>query len=137
MVVYILVSYFKDRLTTHIYLLLGCMMPLWLNLDGKNYFDMTLCMSGVTILGVGDSMASWVGKTFGKVLWPATSKSLIGTCAAIFSVLLVLFPFTRLCLSTIVSTSLIAYIEAGTKQIDNLILPLYFFSSIIIYSTTL
>ena len=65
----------KNRLMlTHLYLLLGCSMPVCLTfilLDGgfMNGEHMVFAYSGIMILGVGDTAAALYGKEFGVSLW--------------------------------------------------------------------
>ncbi|RUO95322.1 hypothetical protein BC936DRAFT_144457, partial [Jimgerdemannia flammicorona] len=45
-------------------------------------------LSGILALGLGDSMASIVGKYLGRHRWPGTNKTVEGTAAYVASVLL-------------------------------------------------
>ncbi|KAG7089841.1 hypothetical protein E1B28_011486 [Marasmius oreades] len=75
----------KDSGTTilsHFYLLTGCAGPLWLE-SGSSLVE----FSGILMLGVGDSLASIVGKRMGIHRWsPTSSKSLEGSLAFIVSI---------------------------------------------------
>jgi len=79
---------------THIYLLVGCMTPLLLHIFANrslsNCFHETLApLTGVLILGIGDTMASLVGIYFGRNRWSNRSKKTIeGTLGAIAGVLM-------------------------------------------------
>ncbi|CAG8510776.1 9816_t:CDS:10, partial [Cetraspora pellucida] len=53
-------------------------------------------MSGILTLGLGDAMASIVGKRYGRRRWPGTSKTVEGTIAFIIFHLLGAFAVTRL-----------------------------------------
>ncbi|CAG8487057.1 15377_t:CDS:2 [Racocetra fulgida] len=53
-------------------------------------------MSGILTLGLGDAMASIIGKRYGRRRWPGTSKTVEGTIAFIISHLLGAFAVTRL-----------------------------------------
>lgn len=53
---------------SHFYLLTGCAGGLWLEGGGVKQ------MAGVLTLGVGDAVASIVGKRFGRIRWPGSSK---------------------------------------------------------------
>ena len=74
---------------THIYLLLGCAFPTWLNDPWIGsyrhylYFNALIPLCGVLMLGVGDTMASFIGVNCGRTKWPGTSKSVEGTLASI------------------------------------------------------
>ncbi|ORX65009.1 hypothetical protein K493DRAFT_321923 [Basidiobolus meristosporus CBS 931.73] len=118
---------------SHMYLLLGCAVPIWLN----GHFAVAN-LSGIFTLGLGDAMASIVGKRFGKTHWPGTSKTVEGTAAFIASMLagsLVIGVlsgsaalsmwetwryFTVICVTGL--------LEAVSLQNDNLIIPLYTFA---------
>lgn len=81
---------------SHIFLLIGCAIPLWLSLvgagregeapwegwgvpDGKKSVDM---LAGVVCVGMGDAAASLVGRRWGRRKWPwAGGKSLEGSTA--------------------------------------------------------
>lgn len=67
---------------SHFYLLTGCASGLWL--EGRGIKQMT----GVLALGVGDSMASIVGKRFGRIRWAASPKTVEGTVAFVLSMVL-------------------------------------------------
>ncbi|CAG8718961.1 2901_t:CDS:2, partial [Scutellospora calospora] len=53
-------------------------------------------LSGILTLGLGDAMASIVGKRYGRKRWPGTSKTVEGTFAFIIFHLLGAFAVTRL-----------------------------------------
>ncbi|KAJ2496932.1 dolichol kinase [Coemansia sp. RSA 1972] len=68
--------------TAHFYLLIGCAVPVWLdNTSGC----VEAALAGVLALGVADTCASLVGLRFGSVKWPATVKTVEGTCAFVVS----------------------------------------------------
>ncbi|EUC31593.1 hypothetical protein COCCADRAFT_100889 [Bipolaris zeicola 26-R-13] len=79
---------------SHIFLLIGCAIPLWLSLAGvdrsggepwrewgvKNR-DISM-VSGVVCVGMGDAAASLIGRRYGRRRWPwAGGKSLEGSLA--------------------------------------------------------
>lgn len=79
---------------SHIFLLVGCAVPLWLSLaDSKMVGEKpwkgwevterdTSMVSGVICVGMGDSAASLVGRRYGRRKWPwAGGKSLEGSAA--------------------------------------------------------
>jgi len=136
-----------DIILTHTYLLLGCAMPLWMN--GAICFHVLAPYAGILVLGVGDSMASIIGKRYGKNRWPGTRKTFEGTSAAVVStiiagvlIFIVLHPMsapTNIWLfpgsaslhslqlvGLAVATSLACLLESFTTQIDNLFLPLFY-----------
>lgn len=67
---------------SHLYLLMGCATPVWLA-----EHHILAGLSGIFSLGVGDAMASIVGKRFGRHRWPGTIKTVEGTIAFVVSVM--------------------------------------------------
>ncbi|KAF9148940.1 hypothetical protein BG015_009294 [Linnemannia schmuckeri] len=67
---------------SHLYLLMGCAAPVWLA-----EHHILAGLSGIFALGVGDAMASIVGKRFGRHRWPGTIKTVEGTVAFVGSVM--------------------------------------------------
>lgn len=67
---------------SHLYLLMGCAAPVWLAEQ-----HILAGLSGIFALGVGDAMASIVGKRFGRHRWPGTVKTVEGTIAFVVSVM--------------------------------------------------
>lgn len=122
---------------THIYLLVGCSMPIWI----FPYFTShnLAISSGLITIGFGDTAASVFGYLFGKNYWSGTHKTIEGTfCAMIAQFLASLIIYNYLISSIYLITLyelviitiacvVIALIEAKTTQIDNLTLPLYFY----------
>ncbi|NXF77955.1 DOLK kinase, partial [Sclerurus mexicanus] len=141
-----LLSLFLDErdsgplILTHIYLLLGMSLPVWLfprscapkgTLSGAGAL---VPYSGVLAVGVGDTIASVFGSTVGEIKWPGTKKTFEGTMTAIFAqiiaVALILIFDSSVNLNSsyawiLASVSLVSLLEAYTTQIDNLLLPLY------------
>jgi dolichol kinase len=68
---------------SHLYLLMGCAAPVWLAEQ-----HILAGLSGIFALGVGDAMASIVGKRFGRHRWPGTIKTVEGTIAFVLSVMI-------------------------------------------------
>ncbi|KAF8932389.1 hypothetical protein EDD21DRAFT_340309 [Dissophora ornata] len=68
---------------SHLYLLMGCAAPVWLA-----EHHILAGLSGIFALGVGDAMASIVGKRFGRYRWPGTIKTVEGTIAFVVSVMM-------------------------------------------------
>ncbi|XP_003738877.2 dolichol kinase [Galendromus occidentalis] len=126
----------KDQgplVVSHIYLLLGCSLP-FLLYPGEDYsrdgVTLTL-LTGVTILGVGDTVAAVFGARYGRTRWPNSKKTLEGTLAAIVAQLAfcmffapvtadIVF-FAKLSVILVLSSCL----EATTEQNDNLAVPLF------------
>ncbi|EOA81078.1 dolichol kinase [Exserohilum turcicum] len=79
---------------SHIFLLIGCAIPLWLSLAGVERIseepwkdwgvgkaDVSM-VSGVVCVGMGDAAASLIGRRYGRRRWPwAGGKSLEGSLA--------------------------------------------------------
>lgn len=141
-----LLSLFLDErdsgplILTHIYLLLGMSLPVWLiprpctqkgSLGGARAL---VPYAGVLAVGVGDTVASIFGSTMGEIRWPGTKKTFEGTMTSIFaqiiSVALILIFDSGVDLNysyawLLGSISTVSLLEAYTTQIDNLLLPLY------------
>ncbi|XP_028399200.1 dolichol kinase-like isoform X2 [Dendronephthya gigantea] len=119
---------------THVYLLTGCALPLWLfPLDyhklSQNGCNLLL-YSGVLSIGVGDAAASVFGVKFGKHRWKGTTKTVEGTLASCLSQFFVIFllktnGMDMNLVSVGLAVVLSSLLEAFTSQIDNLVLPLY------------
>lgn len=86
-------------IVSHIFLLIGCAIPLWLSLaaaprtgtDPWTGWDTTIrdlsMVSGVICVGMGDAAASLIGRRYGKTKWYwAGGKSLEGSLAFAFAV---------------------------------------------------
>ncbi|GAA6024759.1 hypothetical protein JCM10207_008888 [Rhodosporidiobolus poonsookiae] len=114
---------------SHFYLLTGCAGGLWLEGKGINRF------TGVLVLGIGDSMASIIGKLLGRHRWPGTPKTVEGTLALILSVVGSAWFFRLIGIVEhfsvpryLLATTLAALLEAASAQNDNLVLPIYMWS---------
>jgi len=132
-----------ELILTHSYLLVGCSLPLFAAQISKSK-NWLLSVSGVLILGIGDSFASLVGTEFGRHKWSKSSqKSVEGTTAGIISILLLInivqffvdrsmkmfVSFHSFC-QIVFPTVLGGLFEAATVQIDNLFLPIVYYSSL-------
>jgi dolichol kinase len=159
---------------SHIYLLLGCAVPLFLHyavfvvLTNDHHLDVQLwdylpAVSGVMVLGVGDAAASVVGSYWGTLFWPDSKKTFQGTAGAFVSLLVTcalahagaqflpvvpgaatatatataarLAPFASPAIW--LATFLTCLLEALTTQIDNLFLPLFYYSAIVSFRAIL
>ncbi|RKP04034.1 hypothetical protein CXG81DRAFT_8771 [Caulochytrium protostelioides] len=69
-------------LTSHLYLLVGCALPVWLESVANGAVMPTLAgCAGMLCLGVSDTLASVVGFLVGRHRWPASSKTIEGSLA--------------------------------------------------------
>ncbi|GFO20142.1 dolichol kinase [Plakobranchus ocellatus] len=120
---------------THIYLLLGMSLPLWMSpslLFSKRASPETY--AGVLALGVGDTVACLTGRAFGKLQWPGSKKTIEGTTCSILVQMILgaigfyagVFNITSI-LTVSIGVTLTALAEAFTDQIDNLVLPLFLY----------
>lgn len=127
-----------NAILSHIYLLLGCALPIWLNrfyvFNGSSSPSAVLALSGTLSLGVGDSLASIVGKAIGSTKWPNGQKSVQGTIAFVAG-LFVSFCFlsnryTELFVASLLGGTCVTnegLMEAFSEQNDNLLIPLYLY----------
>ncbi|SPC66302.1 related to SEC59 - Dolichol kinase [Ustilago sp. UG-2017b] len=113
---------------SHFYLLTGCAGPLWL--EGHSRI---LQQTGVLVLGVGDALASVVGRRYGRTYWPGgSSKTVEGSVAFVVSIMTSAWALRLVgwCedFSTVkycaVITSL-GLLEGVSDQHDNLVLPIF------------
>ncbi|GHJ88536.1 hypothetical protein NliqN6_4938 [Naganishia liquefaciens] len=113
---------------SHFYLLTGCASGVWL--EGPKTI---LSIFGALALGIGDALASIVGKRIGRMRWSSSSgKTVEGTIAFVVSVV---FTACALMLTGCVGefsiplftvmTTLVAMMEALSEQNDNLTLPIW------------
>lgn len=110
---------------SHFYLLTGSMMCLWME-NGRTVDN----LSGVLVLGVGDAMASIVGKKCGKHRWTSLSnKSIEGTLGFALSMLAV----TSFKSQQVIPILVTGLMEAYSLQNDNLIIGFLFYSTCILF----
>ncbi|GMK54111.1 hypothetical protein CspeluHIS016_0106970 [Cutaneotrichosporon spelunceum] len=113
---------------SHFYLLAGCATPLWL--EGPSQI---LAHFGVISLGIGDAMASIVGRKIGYLRWsPVSGKTAEGSVGFVVSVVAAALAMWLVgaverfrVLSFVVTTALTTLLEAFSAQNDNLVLPVY------------
>jgi len=115
---------------SHIYLLLGCALPIWMEQwwDGS-FLTKASGAVGILYLGIGDTAASMCGKTLGRTKWPHSSKTMEGTLANMATMTVTL----RMCYSILWKKSFLlacygALLESFTGQNDNLIVPMVMFA---------
>ncbi|KAI0768142.1 hypothetical protein BD413DRAFT_479834 [Trametes elegans] len=119
---------------SHFYLLTGCANSVWF--EGPSRL---LQFTGTLVLGVGDALASIVGKRFGRHRWfAANPKTIEGSaafvasvcfCAWLLRVFGVVEHFSIVRYATV--GALAAGLEAFSVQNDNLTLPLYMWAMLV------
>ncbi|XP_011305240.1 dolichol kinase [Fopius arisanus] len=129
----------KDHLVslTPLYLLSGLSFPLWMPTSNLEILPL---LSGVLTVGIGDSVASVVGTKWGKTKWADSDKSVEGTVACILSQLIFVYAFAALglipnyvtLLRSTLSIMAVSFVEARTDQVDNLILSIILYISLVI-----
>ena len=87
-----------------------------------------ILLSGVLSIGIGDSAASIVGSKFGRIRFPGTSKTLEGTLASILAQIIFVCFVTNLNFFVVLSILFVAFVEALTTQVDNVVLPIILYS---------
>ncbi|RWS29969.1 dolichol kinase-like protein [Leptotrombidium deliense] len=118
---------------THVYLLIGICVPLWIYPSSNNITIHTA--SGLIAAGFGDTAAAFFGSRYGKHKWPSSQKTFEGSLAAfvsqviaslfLFSYLNLRFSFNEI-MAILLAALFTCVVEAVTQQIDNLLIPLYF-----------
>lgn len=130
-----------ELIFTPIALLVGLSLPLWwllsqppkdTTVELDKICDATKLhpsvWSGVLSIAVGDSMAALVGRAWGRLRWPGTHRTLLGSTASLLSQLAVWTPIARL-EGTRWSSGFLPILsgvltEAYVGHIDNLVVPL-------------
>ncbi|KAL3909334.1 MAG: hypothetical protein SGPRY_009466 [Prymnesium sp.] len=147
----LLLRFVDDRdvgtlILTHLYLLVGCGGPILLGLvyTSRDCLAHRLApFAGLSVLGIGDAVASIVGSNFGVCKWPRSSKTVEGTTAAFVSTFLLLRLIDGILghsgsawewVEVGMCVLLTCLLEASTSQIDNLFLPIFFMASLLIVS---
>ncbi|XP_059143560.1 dolichol kinase-like [Physella acuta] len=117
---------------THIYLLIGMSLPLWISHRIFSTTDTDIVMfSGLMSIGLGDTMACVVGSNFGRIHFHDSKKTVEGALASfatqmLFITLMQAFGILqfRCLVSVIAGVGMNSLFESLTDQIDNLVLPL-------------
>ncbi|XP_024539538.1 dolichol kinase EVAN-like isoform X1 [Selaginella moellendorffii] len=126
----------SDKLiVSHFSLLLGCAVPVWFHHGWRLRPLATL--AGILSIGIGDTMASYVGYNYGSWRISSTSKKTVeGTMAGImslgFSCALIQRLVSPICFQTYqlaIPAVLAGLLEAYTSQMDNMFVPLVFYAS--------
>lgn len=133
---------------SHIYLLAGVASPLWLSpcplggveTDiGSSVGSMLPLLAGVLAVGIGDTAASVGGTYLGQKRWSGTKKTIEGSVCGVMAQiiamsLLVSIGIVEMSLAGwghfLVSALLLAVVEALTDQVDNVVLPLLLYTSL-------
>ena len=116
---------------SHAALLAGVCAPAWLPTDARGAALTWRLASGAAALGVGDTLASAVGRRYGKVRIAAGSpKTFEGAVAFAAGTAAVLFacapaPDASTAARVVGAVASTALVEASTDQLDNLFVPLH------------
>lgn len=124
-----------ELLLTHIYLLVGCALPLWLESqpDGR----LVRVYAGLLVLGIGDAAASLVGRAIGRLRWPRRRRTVEGSIAATLAPMGVLYaaslltdsPWEALTWKRVATAcGAAALLEALSSHVDNLVLTPVFYT---------
>ncbi len=162
-------SYYKSFLdhndsqklaVTHIALLFGCVIPLWLT-EGAGATACSpfplhgpfLSASGILVLGIGDSVSALIGSTYGRWRWTraANHRTVEGSVAMFISLLMaftLLQEFTTPNIAVncpgldstcplgssylLLPVGIVVILEAFSTELDNIVLPPYAFASLVL-----
>ncbi|KAL6302467.1 hypothetical protein BKA93DRAFT_858087 [Sparassis latifolia] len=119
---------------SHFYLLVGCASSVWF--EGRSQL---LQYTGILVLGVGDALASIVGKRLGLHRWLATCPKTVEGSAAFAASIVACAWLLRVCgytenfsvLRYAVVTILSGALEAFSMQNDNVVLPVYMWAMLV------
>ena len=123
---------------THIYLLLGCAIPVWLEVFCRSPTDDRAlstfrAATGILLIGICDGAAAVVGSTFGTIRWPYRKHTFLGSASFFLTFLIGVFVVSPdlyaqpvVVVKIIISLSLSTVFEVYTNSVDNLLLPMYF-----------
>lgn len=114
-----------DAILTHIYLLAGCGIPLYIDFFAGNGGALLGCVT----VGIGDAAASIIGSTCGEYKLPNSDKTYEGTAASIILSILALLILNMISLPHICAVVAASLYEAYTEQIDNLVVPIFAYTS--------
>ena len=127
-------------LLSHIYLLVGIALPVWLDSVQNSYhhhhhhhhsISTILPHLGWISIGIGDSMGAVMGTYIGKNKWRGRSRTLEGSLSMLVSMIVSLTLANSYFVNTyfviiIVVSILTTLMEAFTSENDNLLLPLHY-----------
>ncbi|XP_076104228.1 dolichol kinase-like isoform X1 [Mytilus galloprovincialis] len=124
---------------TPIYLIFGLSLPLWMSFIFRIQVSDISVYAGVISVGIGDAMASVIGSKIGRVKWPGSSKTVEGSLASLLSQIVTLYclQYTGKVESswtfiTLIAVTITTVLEAVTTQIDNLVLPLFLYTILLL-----
>ncbi|XP_014670906.1 PREDICTED: dolichol kinase-like [Priapulus caudatus] len=118
---------------SHIHLLVGCALPLFLSDHQVAGLCTPELVSGLLAVGVGDTVASVGGSKLGRMRWPGTSKTVEGTTLAAVAQMTCVCVVAWVCRPGIALSEAtrfafpivaVSLLEGFTEQIDNFVLPL-------------
>lgn len=121
---------------SHVYLLIGCGFSLIFSAESEaTKLPKTTLIGPLLVLTIGDSFASIIGSKWGRHKWPSSSsRSIEGSIAAVASTLGAMAIFSFFTATTInwtvigIATALTFALEAYLESIDNLVLPIFYFT---------
>lgn len=124
---------------TPIYLIFGISLPLWISFTFNMSVSQVSVYAGVLSVGIGDAIASLVGRGIGRLKWPGSDKTIEGSVASLGSQIITLYCLYRLgnvasswTVYTVAAVTVTTILEAVTSQIDNLVLPLFLYILLIV-----
>ncbi|KAI0032526.1 hypothetical protein K488DRAFT_49742 [Vararia minispora EC-137] len=135
--VHVFISEFLDAkdsgaaVLSHFYLLTGCASSVWFEAPQP-----LLAYTGILTVGVGDAVASIVGKRIGRTRWSATTSKTVEGSVAFLGTVVACAVGLRLC-GLVDAFSVGRYglgvglgcvLEAVSSQNDNVVLPVYVWS---------
>lgn len=120
---------------THIYLLLGCAIPIWLQNNASEY-SLGIAACGIIAVGIGDACAALYGSQYGRHHWPDSVKTIEGSAFSSFMQLvvvacMVVFELTSLHTAGHLFAGLMVgtLYEAVTMQSDNMVVPMLVYAT--------
>jgi len=117
-----------ELILSHVFLILGCGMPLWISeWTGDNEsMEFLLSQWGILCLGIGDAAGAVIGSWYGKRQWGQNRRTIEGSLAMWISVSIigVIFIPKDGYLALFVASTISTLMEAFTLQMDNLVLPI-------------
>ncbi|QDZ24103.1 dolichol kinase [Chloropicon primus] len=134
---------------SHLSLLLGLSVPFWFNIRAASSddraqteeADLLLLSSGILALGIADVLGVLVGKNFGRLaICRGSKKTLEGTCAAILGTVAFALTWDRMVGGQLIGSTPtfvalcvgMCLLEAFTPHLDNLYIPLFFFTMVLL-----